>query len=231
MPEGAFDSIGPIALSTVPARIAKVIRDAILDGTFAPGAQLTETQLAARLHVSRGPVREAMQRLVQEGLLWTKPHHGTFVVELGHEDIADVYLARRAVEVTAAIRVMHSPDREHALDRIDRAVAAIDEAVQGESWSAILDADLHFHDTLVNAARSPRLTRMFGTLSAEARLCMLATVEKDPEWVRRVVAQHTVLAAALRRGDSVQVQRSIDEHLSLDAALEYRDRAAGSPGA
>lgn len=219
----SFEKIEPISLSTVPARIAKVIRAAILDGTFAPGVQLTETQLAARLNVSRGPVREAIQRLVQEGLLWTKPHHGTFVVDLGREDIADVYLARRAVEVTAAIRVMHSPDRELAFAAVDRAVTAIDDAVRTDSWSAIIDADGYFHETLVNAAGSPRLSRMFRTLTAEARLCMLATVENDPEWVRRVVAQHTVLAAALRRGDHRQVQRSIDEHLNLDSELAYHD--------
>ncbi|MGE2735877.1 GntR family transcriptional regulator [Mycolicibacterium vaccae] len=219
-----FDGIEPISIATAPGRIAKVIRSSILDGTFAPGTQLTETQLAERLNVSRGPVREAMQRLVQEGLLWTKPHHGTFVVDLGHEDIADIYLARRAVESTAAIRVMDSADRDAALVDLDHAVAAIDEAVQSDSWPAIIDADCHFHETLVNAAHSPRLTRMFRTLTAEARLCMLASVEGDPEWVRRVVAQHLILASALRRGDKLTVQAAIDEHMNLDSALEYRLR-------
>lgn len=217
-----FDGIEPISIATAPARIAQVIRSSILDGTFAPGTQLTETQLAERLNVSRGPVREAMQRLVQEGLLWTKPHHGTFVVDLGDDDIADIYLARRAVESAAAIRVMDSPDRDAALVELDSAVTAIGEAVQSDSWPAIIDADCHFHETLVNAAHSPRLTRMFRTLTAEARLCMLASVDGDPEWVRRVVAQHLGLTSALRRGDRKSVQEAIDEHMNLDSALEYR---------
>ena len=78
----SFDNVAPVARATASARIADTLRAAILDGTVNPGAQLKETALAAQLSVSRGPLREAVQRLIQEGLLWTEPHHGTFVVEL-----------------------------------------------------------------------------------------------------------------------------------------------------
>jgi DNA-binding GntR family transcriptional regulator len=222
----AFDTIEPIALSTAPARIADVIRESILDGSLAPGQQLTESQLAERLSVSRGPVREAMQRLIQEGLLLTKPHHGTFVVELGHEDVADVFLARRAVEGTAAIRFMGRTDTAPALKALDEAVSALRAAVKGGEWSDIVSADLRFHDVLVGAAESPRLSRMFRTLTAETRLCMAAFVEGHPEWTKRAVAQHRDLASAVRKGKRAEVLQLLDAHFDLDEHLAYHGDVA-----
>ncbi|MBW3557926.1 MAG: GntR family transcriptional regulator, partial [Actinobacteria bacterium] len=75
--------------------IADVIRERVIDGSFPPGAQLGEVQLAEQLGVSRGPVREALQRLIQEGLLEGRPHRGVFVARLRGDDVVDVYRARR----------------------------------------------------------------------------------------------------------------------------------------
>lgn len=218
----ALNSMEPMALTTAPVRIADAIRGSILDGTLAPGEQLTESQLAERLSVSRGPIREAMQRLVQEGLLWNKPHHGTFVVELGHEDAADIYLARRAVEGTAAIRVMGRVDNATAFKALDQAVSGLRAAVKAGEWAAIVSADLEFHEVLVGAAKSPRLSRVFSTLTAETRLCMVAFVEGHPDWLKRAVPQHRDLVAALRKGDQAEVLSLLDAHFNLDEHLSYR---------
>src|SRR4051812_50047153 len=75
-------------------------------GVFAPGTQLGEAELAARFEVSRGPLREAMQRLVQEGLLRGERHRGLFVIDLSASDVRDIYLARLAIERTACQLIM-----------------------------------------------------------------------------------------------------------------------------
>jgi DNA-binding GntR family transcriptional regulator len=86
--------------------IAEYVRDRILEGTFAPSTSINEVQLAARLDISRGPVREAVQRLAQEGLLVSTRNRGTSVVDLGPEDIEDVYTARAAIEREAGRLVL-----------------------------------------------------------------------------------------------------------------------------
>ncbi|MGE2735887.1 GntR family transcriptional regulator [Mycolicibacterium vaccae] len=217
----AFDSIQSLSLTTAPGRIADLLRSAILDGSFAPGAQLTESQLAERLNVSRGPVREAMQRLVQEGLLWTKPHHGTFVVELGTDDVPDIYLARRAVEGTAAIRVMSRPDKSRAFKALEGALAEVRQAVSNGDWNEMVTADLNFHEVLVAEAGSERLSRMFRTLTAETQLCMAAFLEGDSTWVKGLGAEYKGLIAAMRRGDKADVLARIDQHFELDENLNY----------
>ncbi|MGE2716814.1 GntR family transcriptional regulator [Mycolicibacterium litorale] len=217
----AFDSIKSLSLSTAPARIADMLRSAILDGSFPPGAQLTESQLAERLNVSRGPVREAMQRLVQEGLLWTKPHHGTFVVELGTSDVPDIYLARRAIEGTAAIRVMSRPNKAQAFKALDKAVSELRQAISDGDWRDIVAAELNFHEVLVSEAGSERLSRMFRTLSAESQLCMAAYIEDHPEWLKGLVSEYKGLLAAMRRGDKADTLDRIDRSFELDESLTY----------
>lgn len=215
----AHEGFGPLAVATAPARIADVLRASILDGSIPPGSQLTEGQLAERLSVSRGPVREAMQRLVQEGLLWTKPHHGTFVVELGEDDIADIYLARRSIEGTAAVKIMGQRDITRHLTDLDTAVAELGNAVSDGGWPDIVEADVRFHERLVESAGSPRLNRMFRTLTAETRLCLAAFVGAHPDWLERAVREHENLVAALRRRDRPLTLQLIDQHFQLDGSL------------
>ncbi|MDQ4117438.1 MAG: GntR family transcriptional regulator, partial [Actinomycetota bacterium] len=98
--------IEPVSRRSTAEIVADRIRTAIMRGTFGPGTQLGEVDLASRLGVSRGPLREAMQRLVAEGLLRSERHRGLFVRELGADDVRDVYIARTAVERAAALLVL-----------------------------------------------------------------------------------------------------------------------------
>jgi DNA-binding GntR family transcriptional regulator len=81
---------------TFAGMVGERIRSNIVEGVLAPGAQLNEVELAASFGVSRGPVREALQRLIQEGLLRSEPHRGVFVPVMGLEDIDDVYPRTRS---------------------------------------------------------------------------------------------------------------------------------------
>ncbi|MEO6492457.1 MAG: GntR family transcriptional regulator, partial [Ilumatobacteraceae bacterium] len=87
--------------------IADQIRDRIIDGSYTPGEQINEANVAAELGISRGPVREALQRLNQEGLLISYRNRGVFVVELSVDDVAEIYEARAAIEVGAAWTLVH----------------------------------------------------------------------------------------------------------------------------
>lgn len=218
----SFDNVAPVSRSTASSRITDTLRAAILDGSMAPGAQLKETALADRLSVSRGPLREAVQRLVQEGLLRTEPHHGAFVVELDRNDAADIYLARRAVEGTAAIRLMGMSTKAQALQALDAAVVDLRAAVKDGGWSTIVAADIAFHECLVGSVDSKRLTRMFRTLAAETRLCMNAFVEARPDWLKTAVSEHRDLVAALRGNDRALTLERLDSHLALEEFLSYR---------
>ena len=206
----SFASLEPVDRRATASIIADTVRDRIMDGTFAPDMQLTETQLAEALGVSRGPVREAFQRLVQEGLLRAEPHRGVFVTRLDADAATDVLLARRAVETTAAAEVAARGDAE-VLGRL-RALVEEMEAAASQGWAAVADVDLRFHEALVAGAGSPRLIRMYATLLVETRLCLRSLPFHHPE-PQAVVAEHNTLLAALEVGDAATAAATVQAHL------------------
>src|SRR3954471_9205291 len=105
MPDTNF--LDRVPKSTLRAHIAERLRTAILAGDIAPGAPLTETALSTRFEVSRGPLREAMRQLIEEGLLVTVPYTGTHVAALSVEDVREIYSLRTALEVFSFEQVWH----------------------------------------------------------------------------------------------------------------------------
>ena len=205
-----FDGLEPLAVETTSGVIAKRIRAAIVDGTLPPGLQLAEARLARHLAVSRGPVREAMQRLIQEGLLRSERHRGVFVVELGFDDVADVYLARAAVERAAVNSIVRRCDPT-VIEALERVLDDMRRAAAADGWDDVARDDLRFHGALVAAAGSDRLLRMFHTLEAESRMCLTALEANYTEW-QDLVAEHEAIADALRRFDRDWALALLDEH-------------------
>lgn len=218
--------LSPLRQVSTPVLVADQLRSRILDGTFAPGAQLSELSLAERLAVSRGPIREALQRLIQEGLLRSERNRGVFVVELGVGDVRDIYLARAAVERTAAA-VVADLDDDEAVDALQERVDQLAASIDG-SWAELASRDLQFHRTLVSAAKSARLDRMFRTLVAETQLCMLRL---EPFYAGReeVVREHQAITDAIRVKDLKLLDRLVLEHMAVSAARLSPDLAGAKP--
>src|SRR3954452_21222390 len=165
-----FDALEPLQRETTSSIIANRIRKAIVDGSLPAGMQLGEVMLAQQLSVSRGPVREAMQRLIQEGLIRKEPNRGLFVIELDEQDVRDIYLARRTIERTAIAMLTASRDQP-TIDALAAMIEDMEKAADSDDWSAVADLDLGFHELLVESTKSKRLVRMFKTLTAETRMC------------------------------------------------------------
>lgn len=200
--------------------IANELRRRVMDGTLSPGTQLGEVAIAESLGVSRGPVREALQRLIQEGLVVAERYRGVFVATLGDDDVVDIYLARATVERAAAAEIVRRAD-EGAIQRLDKLVSRMKAAARRRtSWRKVAELDLQFHETLVEAAGSRRLVRMYETLVAETRMCLMALEADYPDW-EDVVGEHERLLDALRRADTDEVVTAVDEHLRRATARRH----------
>lgn len=206
-----IEKIEPVNRESTAGVIAAQIRSRIIDGTFLPGTQLNEARLAGRLDVSRGPVREALQRLVQEGLLDNRRNRGVFVISIDDASITDVYLARGAIERTAASILIRREDKQ-TFDHLENLVEQMSLAAGEDDWSSCADLDLHFHESLVQAAGSARLQRMYGTLLAETRMC-LAELETAYPLCKNLVTEHRTLVEALRKGAEAEALRAVEVHL------------------
>lgn len=214
------DVLRPVSRETTASFIANQIRRGIMSGAFPPGSQLGEADLAGRFQVSRGPLREAMQRLVQEGLLHSERHRGLFVTTLGPEDVEDMYLARRVVE-KAAVSALVRCGGDDDLRPLRGAVRAMETAGRRRRWPALADADVRFHEALVAASGSRRLLRMGRTLLVETRMC-LATLEPLRSFAQ-IAEGHREILAALEAEDETTAFDLLDAHMD-DARDELTQR-------
>ena len=204
-------SFEPVHQESTAALIARQLRDAIMHGRLEPGAQLSEAELSAQFGVSRGPLREAMQRLVQEGLLRSERNRGLFVIELAGDDVRDIYAARSAIESAAATMILRAADPA-ALAELRSACASMTKAAKKKDMVGLSDADLRFHEVLVTQSGSPRLMRMHETLIVETRMCMTALQDKY-RMPGDLALEHTAIVDAIEAKDEALVLRKIDEHM------------------
>ena len=203
-------TLQPINQESTPSLIAAQLRQHIAEGTLEPGEQLIEMDIAHELGVSRGPVREAIQRLTQEGLVVSIRNKGVFVTQFGEEDLLDIYEARTTVEKTAA-RLLCTRDPLGAGDELLRHVERMDQARTSEDLGAMSDADIAFHERLVEMAASPRLSRMHATLLTETRMC-LNRLEGRYEDESTRVAEHRGVAEAIREANADLAMERLDLH-------------------
>jgi len=206
------DPLQRIVRPPTASLIADQLREAIVNGDLAQGAQIGESQIAARFGVSRGPLREAMQRLVQEGLLHSIPHRGLFVTELSNADIVDIYAARLAVEGGALTAILDQGGLGAAARRLDKVVRKMAAAAARGDAAALSRADLAFHEQLVAESGSVRLQRMSKTLLIETRMCLDALTDKYAR-PAELATEHAELVEAIRTGDQDRARALLDEHM------------------
>ncbi|WP_308115796.1 GntR family transcriptional regulator [Rhodococcus sp. BP-241] len=217
----------PLDARTTSIVIADQLRERIIDGSFAPGEQVHEATVATELAVSRGPVREALQRLSQEGLLVSFRNRGVFVVELGESDVAEIYQARAAIEIGAAFTVLQRGDSGRVADALSRIVVEMQPAIGRGDWRSVAERDLAFHTALVAATGNSRMGRMYATLAAEARICManLETAYHRPD---ALIEEHTLLVDLLRAQDWARLEPALREHMDTavhDLTASLRESA------
>ncbi len=209
---GRLGELEPVPRKSTVEIVYDELRSAILYGHLEPGEQLGEAELAGRLGISRGPLREAMQRLVQEGLLHSEPNRGLFVITLDQGDVEDVYLARLAIERAACTLVMDR-NRGEAVARLTEALEHLVEAARERDRVKMSDADQAFHEVLVSSSGSPRLERMAQTLLVETRMCLNALQDTYPE-PDELVEEHRRLVDAISDGEEERLLRLIEEHVT-----------------
>lgn len=202
----------PVVQESTPSLIARTLRRGISDGSLEPGAQLGEAALARSLGVSRGPLREAMQRLTQEGLLVSHRNRGLFVADLTPEAVEDMYLLRTTIETAALARVLDLGAGEDTAGALDQAVDAMAALAHEPRSAAMVAADLDFHHALVEAARSPRLSRVHETVLVETSMCLHAMRGTYSDAESRL-DEHRAIADAVRSESPETAHELLVDHM------------------
>jgi len=231
-----LSSLKALERKSTSDRISDELRQMIIEGSLLPGEQLGEARIAEQLGVSRAPVREALQQLVQQKLLVAARNRGVSVVSFSASDVWEIYDARCAIESHAARRIIDNGAgaRARASDRLRLEVERLKVAVNRADARQISAADLRFHATLVDAADNSRLVDAYSILSAQALTCINRLEIAVPSGTE-VVDDHQELVDLIVRGEREPLLEAIADHLGVAAshltAPPPRATAAGEPTA
>lgn len=211
--------------------IADDLREQIVRGTIRPGQQINESLVASQLNTSRGPLREALQRLCQEGILIYRRNYGVFVLEIEPEDLREIYSARETIESTAAC-ILLDAGPEHVLEAIEvlkEIVGGMAKYAAASNWEAIAGLDMQFHSSFVAAAGNSRLDRIYKSLATESRMCILNLEVSYPK-MEVLVEEHQNILDLLEANDKEGLLASIKRHMQEAADhLISTQKGQGSP--
>jgi DNA-binding GntR family transcriptional regulator len=227
---GASDgsSLGPIANPRLVDIAMASLRQAIIVGELAPGQRLVESSLAAKLKISRGPLREALQFLEQEGLVVTLPRRGRFVQSLDIRTLEEVYSLRRVLEPFAAARALASWSEE-SYARMKGALDRLAEASRSASMRLVAERDIEFHTTLIELADHQLLWRTWNDSVAGNLHLLLNLTTPTHDSLDEPVRRHAVILDGLVAGDVTPLRREIEGHIDDALARSRRSFPAIGP--
>lgn len=193
--------------STFSHRTEAVLREMILDGSISPGNRLNEVALASALGISRGPLREAIQRLVGEGLLTIISHRGAFVRTFEKREVDELYELRTAYEMHAA-RLVCERASDEQLDQFRLFLADTGEAM----FEGRYPVDRDFHGRLLSLAQSAALER--AAKETQAQILLARTISASrPVRAKEAFDEHADIVSALQSRSGDEAARLVREHL------------------
>lgn len=216
-----------------------VIVEWVQDGTLRPGDRISEAAIARQLGISRGPVREAMARLDNEGLVIRRPRRGAVVADVTPKDLDDIVAVRQLVEGYAArcASQLLTPDDARELERL---IAAMHTSALAGQWTETATLNARFHQTVVRIADNRLLHRLWQTLHPLGWLLAPTHSPHKPHDPDELRARHQALVAALQAGDPDQAEaafrqhvqqtaRQVQQHFGRAAPDSQADPAPGEP--
>ena len=194
-------------------RVVRTLRPAILSGELPRGMRLIEEEIAEKLGVSRGPVREALTTLEQEGLVTLQPRRGATVVGVTERDVRELYDLRLLLETHAAELAARNA-RPEDIDFLTGLSDRLSERARGAQLDSLSPADIVFHRHLFVMANQRRLRAAWERLAGILESLLTITDSNRPHDVR-----HSYIVEALREQDPHMARDAIRVHLERAEAI------------
>jgi DNA-binding GntR family transcriptional regulator len=209
----SLNELSPVQLTTLSDEVANRLRNAIRTGEFPLGSRLVERDLAERLGVSRIPVREAIQQLVEEGLVQKTPHRGTFVHSPSLSEIEEISSLRVLLECFVIERVIANWQAEHEM-RLRQIVSTMRRAASENDIQGLFEQDYRFHNALWEIADHSLLLEVVSGLRARINRFLGEATAVLPASQREMhIDSHDYLVDIIVTGDVDKAKIEITNHV------------------
>ncbi len=208
----------------------------VLAGELSVGKKLDEAEISTRLGVSRGPVRESFRALQETGLVRLEKNRGVFVREISVAEADDIYEIRATLEQMAGRKLALSITREQ-LAALRALVARMHEAADRGDLEGYHEANLSFHDALVEYAGNPKLLQIYRRLVNELSLFRRHTLAQ-PHRLPSSMLEHEEILRLIEAGRSDAAGQKLHEHATasrgrvhaLAASIDRPSLTGRAPG-
>lgn len=203
-------ALKPVVKASAEAQALAALRGHLLSGAAGPGQRLTETDLAARLAVSRGTVRTALHQLSTEGLIRQIPYTGWEVAAISSHDAWELYALRSSLEALAA-RLAAERKASQSRASLQDALSRLERACHGADREEIAAADFDLHRTIIKLAEHGRLLTHYELIAQQTRLYIHSSNSLIEE-PKVILAQHVPIVEAILAGDGLQAASLSETH-------------------
>jgi DNA-binding GntR family transcriptional regulator len=197
--------------ASTAVRVAGVLRERIARGALRPGSRLIELDISRELGVSRSPVREALLRLAEEGLVEILPYRGAMVVPLDKARLTELLEFRLALEHFALERLVERADPA-SIARLHERVKVLRDAIGRGDRDAAIDADLVMHREMIALAGNALVERAYESLIVQIRLYIDVT-SAHYERAEDLAIEHDAFLRAVERGEFLMSRKLLDAHI------------------
>ena len=202
--------MGKLDYRTLRENVADEIRMKILNGDMKPGDKIVEQELASEFGISRGPVREALRQLEQEGMVEYSRNVGCSVRHVGMDDIYEIYYMRANYEMMA-VRLHNSPFPQENLEKMEHILSQM-KMLHKDEYRKVFELDNEFHEAILDLVSFKRLKKAWEDLSY-GNIVTGYNMDVDREQViKRQYIIHEKLLDACKNGSPAQVEQAIAEH-------------------
>jgi DNA-binding GntR family transcriptional regulator len=193
-------------------RVYRALRDQILTGALAPLTRLVELHVAQQFAVSRTPVREALKRLIAEGLVVGDALRGMVVRDVDPAEVEDIYIIREVLDGLAA-RLAAARATPTDLTRLHLLMEMMEESASAQRWEAVVQINIKFHEVLYTAAGNDRLALIGRSLQDAVRRYSPRALS-DPDRVAAVLKEHAAIVRAIEEHHLQAAEVSARSHLA-----------------
>jgi DNA-binding GntR family transcriptional regulator len=184
--------------------------ESILKGELPAGARIIETRIAQQFGVSQAPVREALRDLEMLGFVVSSAFRGTQVRRISNLELAEIYPIRAALEGVAA-RLAATCIDEPTLARLEELLKVMCDAAASGDTRAEVDADIAFHQTIVEASGNRLLKQFWESMRLETTTFLTLAVTRRS--LNQLAGRHSPVLAALRAKDPVAAEQAMQRHI------------------
>lgn len=205
--------------TSISKQVVRALRQQIFSGQMKPGEKVPESKIAEEMGISRGPVREALLVLEQEGLVETSPRRGSRVIRITIEDIREIYTLRALLEGFAVTLFMDNLADER-IDLLENALEELAQAVANKDVIDISRKNLAFHEIVLAHSNHGRLLSSWKSLQAQSRMLSSMTTEYYLG-LEDLYRHHVELKDVIRSGNKKKARKAFEKHIldSMDQLI------------